>query len=146
MCVSCLPSSSNILLYKQILTLLNDEFSVYVILRKIHFNFSLTLTVYVKILTGSTLIDICCEYVKETVKAVISNNVIRQRAKNIFCDDTIILRYRNSREVIKSFICPTNAHLNCFKMLKFTLKITINSPTYFGLTKPPSGSLRCVLR
>jgi hypothetical protein len=49
-------------------------------------------------------------------------------------------------DVIKSFICSTNAHLNCFKMLKFTLKITINAHTYFGSTKPSSGSLRCVLR
>jgi hypothetical protein len=47
---------------------------------------------------------------------------------------------------IKSFICPNNAHLNWFKMLKFTLKFTINYPTCFGLTKPSSGSLRCVLR
>jgi len=30
-------------------------------------------------------------------------------------------------------------------MLKFTLKITINAPTCFGLTKPSSGRLRCVL-
>jgi len=30
-------------------------------------------------------------------------------------------------------------------MLKFTFKkITINAPTCFGLTKPSSGSLRCV--
>jgi hypothetical protein len=49
-------------------------------------------------------------------------------------------------DVIKSFICPTNAHLNCFKILKFTLKITINAPTCFGLTTPSSGSLQCVLR
>jgi len=49
-------------------------------------------------------------------------------------------------DVIKSLICPTNAHLNSFKMLKFTLKFTINAPTCFGLTKPSSGSLRCVLR
>jgi len=28
---------------------------------------------------------------------------------------------------IKSFICPTNAQLNCFKMLKFTLRFTINA-------------------
>jgi hypothetical protein len=49
-------------------------------------------------------------------------------------------------DIIKSFICPTNAYLNCFKMVKFTLKITINAPTCFGLTKPSSGSLRCVLR
>jgi hypothetical protein len=50
------------------------------------------------------------------------------------------------REGIQSFIYPTNAHLNCFKMLKFTLKITINAPTCFGLTKPSSGSLQSVLR
>jgi hypothetical protein len=36
---------------------------------------------------------------------------------------------------IKSFICPTNAQLNCFKILKFTLRFTINAPTCFGLTK-----------
>ena len=47
-------------------------------------------------------------------------------------------------DAIKSFICPNNARLNCFKMLKFTLKITINAPTRFGLTKPSSGSLQCV--
>jgi hypothetical protein len=29
-------------------------------------------------------------------------------------------------DVIKSFICPNNAQLNCFKMLKFTLGFTIN--------------------
>jgi len=51
-----------------------------------------------------------------------------------------------SKNVFKSYICPTNAHLNCFKMLKFTLKFTINAPTCFGLTKSSSGSLRCVLR
>jgi hypothetical protein len=31
-------------------------------------------------------------------------------------------------------------------MLKFTLKITINALTCFGLTKPSSGSLRRVIR
>jgi len=31
-------------------------------------------------------------------------------------------------------------------MLKFTLKIAINAPTCFGLTKPSSGSLQSVLR
>ena len=46
--------------------------------------------------------------------------------------------------LIKSFICPTNAHLNCFKILKFTLKITINAPKCFCLTKQSSGSLRYV--
>jgi len=49
-------------------------------------------------------------------------------------------------EVIKSFVCPTNAQLNCFKMLKFTLRFTMNAPTCFGLTKPSSGSLQSVLR
>jgi hypothetical protein len=49
-------------------------------------------------------------------------------------------------DVIKSYICPTNAHLNCFKMLKFTLKIAMNAPTCLGLTKQSSESLRCVLR
>ena len=39
-------------------------------------------------------------------------------------------------DVIKSFICPTNAQLNCFKILKFTLRFTINALTCFGLTKP----------
>ena len=33
-----------------------------------------------------------------------------------------------------------------FKMLKFTLRYTINAPTRFGLTKPSSGSLQSVLR
>jgi hypothetical protein len=47
---------------------------------------------------------------------------------------------------IKSFIRPTNAQLNCFKILKFTLKFTINAPTCFSLTKPLSGSLQSVLR
>jgi hypothetical protein len=32
----------------------------------------------------------------------------------------------------------------CFKLLKFTLKYTINAPTCFGLTKPLSGSLKSV--
>jgi hypothetical protein len=43
-------------------------------------------------------------------------------------------------DVIQSFICPTNAQLICFKILKFTLKYTINAATCFGLTKPSSGS------
>jgi hypothetical protein len=47
---------------------------------------------------------------------------------------------------IKSYICPINAQLNCFKMLKFTLRFTINAPTCLGLTKPSSGSLQSVLR
>ena len=34
----------------------------------------------------------------------------------------------------KSFICPINVQLNCFKMLKFTLRFTINAHTCFGLT------------
>jgi hypothetical protein len=44
-------------------------------------------------------------------------------------------------QIIHSFISPTNAQLICFKILKFTLKYTINAATYFGLTKPSSGSL-----
>jgi len=48
--------------------------------------------------------------------------------------------------VIQAFISPTNAQQICLKILKFTLKYTINAPTYFGLTKPPSGSLQSVLR
>ena len=52
----------------------------------------------------------------------------------------------NKRERLKSFICPTNAQLNCFKMLKFTLRFTINASTCFGLTKPSSGNLQSVLR
>jgi nucleoside phosphorylase len=39
-------------------------------------------------------------------------------------------------DIIKSFISPTNAQLVCFKILKLTLKFTINAPTCFGLTKP----------
>ena len=35
----------------------------------------------------------------------------------------------------KSFVSPTNAQLICFKILKFTLKCTINAPTCFGLVK-----------
>jgi hypothetical protein len=49
-------------------------------------------------------------------------------------------------DVIQSFISLTNAQLICFKILKFTLKYTINAPTCFGLTKPSSGSLQSVLR
>jgi hypothetical protein len=30
---------------------------------------------------------------------------------------------------------------SCFKILKFTLRFTINAPTCFGLTKPSSESL-----
>jgi len=48
--------------------------------------------------------------------------------------------------LILSFISPTNAQLICFKVLKFTLKYTIDAPTCFGLTKPSSGSLQPVLR
>jgi len=49
-------------------------------------------------------------------------------------------------DLIQSFIGPTNAQLICFKILKFTLKYTINASTCFGLTKPSSGSLQSVLR
>jgi hypothetical protein len=45
----------------------------------------------------------------------------------------------------KSFIHPTNAQLNFFKMLKFTLRFIINAPTCFSLTKPSSGSLQSEL-
>jgi len=45
-------------------------------------------------------------------------------------------------DVIKSLIRPTNTQLNCFKILQFTLKFTINAPTCFGLTKPSPGSHR----
>jgi hypothetical protein len=48
--------------------------------------------------------------------------------------------------VTQSFISPTNEQTICFKILKFTLKYTINAPTCFGLTKPSSGSLQSVLR
>ena len=44
------------------------------------------------------------------------------------------------------FISPFNAKLICFKILKFTLKYTINVSTCFGLTKPSSGSVQSVLR
>jgi len=47
---------------------------------------------------------------------------------------------------IQSFISPTNAQPICFKILRFTLKYTINAPTCYGLTKPSSGSLQYVLR
>jgi len=49
-------------------------------------------------------------------------------------------------DVIKSFICPTNTQFSYFKMLKFTLRFIINTPTCFGLTKPSSGSLQPLLR
>jgi len=49
-------------------------------------------------------------------------------------------------DTIQSFISPTNAQLICFKILKFTLKYTVNASTCFGLTKPSSGSLQSVLR
>jgi hypothetical protein len=47
---------------------------------------------------------------------------------------------------IKSFIRQTIAQLNYFKILKFTLRFTINAPTCFGLTKQSSGNLQSVLR
>jgi hypothetical protein len=47
--------------------------------------------------------------------------------------------------IIKSFICPSNVQLNCFKMLKSTLRFTVNAPTCFGLTKPSSVSLQSEL-
>jgi hypothetical protein len=39
------------------------------------------------------------------------------------------------RDVIQSFISPTNVQLICFEILKFTLKYTINAPTCFGFNK-----------
>jgi len=47
-------------------------------------------------------------------------------------------------DVIESFIRPTNAQLNFFKILKFTLRFIINAPTCFSLTKPSSGNLQSV--
>ena len=41
---------------------------------------------------------LCREYVKEAVKAVISNNVFRQWAKNLFSYN--ILRNGNSKKVL----------------------------------------------
>jgi hypothetical protein len=55
----------------------------------------------------------------------------------------ILYEMKNS---IQSFISPTNGQLFCFKILKFTLKYTINAPTCFILTKPSSGTLQSVLR
>jgi len=43
----------------------------------------------------------------------------------------------NTKKIsIQSFISPTNAQLICVKILKFTLKYTINAPTCSDLTKP----------
>jgi hypothetical protein len=78
--------------------IINYEFSLYVILGKFHLKFTLNLSAYAKTGTASTLIVGCCENVKKAVKAVISNNVIRQWAKNLFCDN--ILRNGNSKKVI----------------------------------------------
>jgi len=49
--------------------------------------------------------------------------------------------------LIKSFICPTNAH-SYYKIVKLlkSFKIIIVAPTCFGLHKPSSGSSRSVLR
>ena len=49
-------------------------------------------------------------------------------------------------DVIQPSISPTNSQPICFKILKFTLKYTINAPTCFGLTKPSSGRLQSLLR
>jgi len=48
--------------------------------------------------------------------------------------------------VIKSFISQNNAQPICFKILKLTLKFTINAPKCFSLTKPSSGNLQSALR
>jgi len=37
--------------------------------------------------------------------------------------------------VTKSFICPTNAQLNCFKMLKFTGAFILNLNVNFNILK-----------
>jgi hypothetical protein len=55
-------------------------------------------------------------------------------------------RDNRANYVIKSFIRPTNAQLNCFEILKFALRFIINAPTCFGLNKHSSGSLQNVLR
>jgi len=39
-------------------------------------------------------------------------------------------------DVTESFIRPTNAQLMFFKILKFTLRLTISAPTCFGLINP----------
>jgi hypothetical protein len=39
-------------------------------------------------------------------------------------------------DVIKPFISPNNTQLHCFKVLKFTLKFTINADDNNGLVKP----------
>ena len=46
---------------------------------------------------------------------------------------------------IKSFICPTNAHINYFKIIEVlkTFKITTLAPTCFGLHKYHHGSPVC---
>jgi hypothetical protein len=72
------------------------------------------------------------------------------RCRLLFCCMRNSDRNRVSKKwhtnVIQSFISPNNAQLICFKILKFTLKCTINAPTWFGLTKPSSGSPQSVLR
>ena len=58
--------------------------------------------------------------------------------KTTYCYTAIIYFFHSCTvhfDVIKSFICPTNAQLNCFKMLKFTIRFAINAPTWFGLTR-----------
>ena len=75
------------------------------------------------------------EQVAANVLGTLTEASLRLRAKmSTKCFHSCTVHF----DVIKSFITPTNAHLNCFKILKFTLKITINAPTCFGFTKPSS--------
>jgi hypothetical protein len=43
-------------------------------------------------------------------------------------------------KLYKLFICPTNTQFNYIKILKFTLRFTINAPTCFGLNKHNQGA------
>jgi hypothetical protein len=54
-------------------------------------------------------------------------------------------RLPRASHLIAPIILQLPGHYS-FKMLKFALKITINAPTCFGLTKPSSGSLQSVPR
>ena len=46
---------------------------------------------------------------------------------------------------IKSYICPTNAHINYSKIIEL-LTTTVIAATCFGLHKPSSGSSQSVFR
>jgi len=72
---------------------------------------------------------------------------IREKHKNIFFHFFFFFHScAVHSDVIQSFISPTNAQLICFKILKLTLKCTINTSTCFGLTKQSAGNLQSVLR